>query len=98
MKITADIRVQPVKFTTSASKMVAGHKAAFEAAGVSALPHDMGLNVQGEAGTVLGVLREILATMHSDGLERAYTSITIESRADAPPSIQEKIKSIQAAG
>ena len=81
MKITADIRIQPVQLHSTAAQMVAGHKSKFESAGLSTYAHAMGLNVQGEARDIFAALRDILSEMHSSGTARAFSSITIEFEA-----------------
>jgi uncharacterized protein YqgV (UPF0045/DUF77 family) len=94
MKITADVRINPVKHVERGAPMVAGHMDEFHRAGLETHAHAMGINVSGEAETFFDTLWKVIGEFHEDGTDRVFTTVVIESRASTPPSIKEKIESI----
>jgi uncharacterized protein YqgV (UPF0045/DUF77 family) len=94
MKITADVRINPVQHVERGAPMVAGHMDEFHRAGLETHAHAMGINVSGEAETFFDTLWKVIGEFHEDGTDRVFTTVVIESRASTPPSIKEKIESI----
>lgn len=54
--------------------------------------HAMGTNVEGELYSVLLAVQKLHLTLHTDGVERVSSRMTIETRSDKVPELDDRVE------
>lgn len=90
----ADVSITVIGQGLSISPYVARCLTVFQRAGLRTNIHALGTNVEGSVSAILDCIKECHSLLHTDGVARIVTNLTLTSRTDRPQSIQEKIHSV----
>jgi len=91
MIATAEIQVIPIGSGVSVRKEVKQAHGILEDAGLHAILHGNGTNVEGEMAAIFDAVRTIHETLHAQGTVRIATFLKIGTRTDKQPSLAGKL-------
>lgn len=95
MKVILDLCLVPFGNVTSLSPYVAACEKVLAAAGLKAVLHANGTNVEGEWDTVFAAVKRCHEVVHGMGAQRVFTVIKMGTRTDRPQTMEDKIRSVQ---
>lgn len=96
MNVIVDLCIVPIGVGVSLSSFVAVCERILEEAGLKAVLHANGTNIEGEWDDVFAAVRRCHEALHAMGAPRIHTSINLGTRSDRHQSMNDKISSVQA--
>lgn len=97
MKVLVDVSVVPIGVGVSLSKYVAACEKVLRDAGLAPRLHPFGTSVEGEWDVVMAAIRQCHETVHAMGAPRVSTTMRLGTRVDKDQSLDDKVRSVQAA-
>lgn len=91
VKAVAEIQVIPIGVGVSVRKEVQRAHQLIRASGLDVQLHAYGTNVEGELGSILGVIQTVHETLHAEGVLRLATTIKLGTRTDKEVSLAGKL-------
>ena len=91
MKATAEIQVIPIGSGVSVREEVKRAHYILEGAGLNAILHANGTNLEGEMRSIFEAVEKIHETLHAEGTVRIATFIKVATRTDKDPSLAGKL-------
>ena len=95
MKVLVDVSVIPIGVGVSLSKYVAACEKVFEEAGLEAVLHAYGTNIEGEWDEVFAAVKRCHEVLHEMGAPRVSASLRVGTRTDRDQSLADKVRSVQ---
>jgi len=92
MKAVAEIQVVPIGAGVSVRAQVRRAQELIRESGLTIQEHSFGTNVEGELGTILGVIARIHEVLHAEGVVRLSTAIKLGTRTDKQPDLASKLR------
>ena len=95
MNVIVDLCIIPIGVGVSLSPYVAVCERVLAGAGLKAVLHANGTNVEGEWDTVFAAIKSCHEELHEMGAPRIHTTISLGTRADRLQTMDDKINSVQ---
>jgi len=95
MKVIIDLCIIPIGIGVSLSPYVAVCEKVLAGAGLKAVLHANGTNVEGEWDTVFTAVRACHEALHEMGAPRIHTTISLGTRVDRLQTMEDKIGSVR---
>lgn len=96
MKVMVDLCIVPLGVGVSLSPYIAACERVLAEAGLKAVLHGYGTNIEGEWDAVFAAVKRCHETVHAMGAPRITTTIKLGTRTDRHQSLEDKIASVQA--
>lgn len=95
MKVIVDLCVVPIGVGLSVSKYIAECEKILKEAGLKAMLHAYGTNIEGEWDEVFTAIKKCHEKVHEMGAPRISSSIRLGTRTDREQTMEDKIKSVE---
>lgn len=95
MKVIVDLCVVPIGVGLSVSKYIAECEKILKEAGLKAMLHAYGTNIEGEWDEVFAAVKKCHEKVHEMGAPRISSSIRLGTRTDREQTMEDKIKSVE---
>jgi len=95
MNVIVDLCIIPIGVGVSFSPYVAVCERVLAGAGVKAVLHANGTNIEGEWDMVFAAVRKCHEVLHDMGAPRIHTTISLGTRTDRLQAMEDKINSVQ---
>jgi len=92
MYVIADICIIPMGVGPSVSEYITRAHAILKDAGLNAMLHAYGTNVEGDFDAVMAALKKCHETLHRMGVPRLFTNIRLGTRTDKAQTMAEKVR------
>ncbi len=96
MKVIVDLCVVPIGAGVSLSPYVAACEKVLSEAGLKAVLHANGTNIEGEWEQVFAAVRRCHEVVHQMGAPRVFTTMHLGTRTDRAQTMDEKTRSVEA--
>jgi uncharacterized protein (TIGR00106 family) len=96
MNVILDLCLVPIGVGVSLSPYVAACEKVLASAGVKAVLHANGTNIEGEWDAVFAAVRRCHEVVHELGAPRVFTVIKLGTRTDRGQTMEDKTRSVQA--
>jgi uncharacterized protein (TIGR00106 family) len=96
MNVILDLCIIPIGVGVSLSPYVAACEKVLAEAGLKAVLHANGTNIEGEWDEVFAAIKRCHEVVHEMGAPRVSTVITLGTRTDRPQTMDDKVKSVEA--
>lgn len=96
MNVILDLCIVPIGVGVSLSPYVAACEKVLREAGLKAVLHADGTNIEGEWDRVFAAVKRCHEVVHQMGAPRVHTIIKLGTRTDRNQTMDEKIRSVEA--
>ena len=96
MNVIVDLCIVPVGVGVSLSSYVAACEKVLSEAGLKAVLHANGTNIEGEWDKVFTAVRRCHEAVHTMGAPRIFTVMKVGTRTDRSQTMEEKTESVKA--
>src|SRR5512135_188773 len=96
MNVILDLCIVPISVGVSLSPYVAACEKVLAEAGLKAVLHANGTNIEGEWDKVFAAIKRCHEVVHEKGAPRVFTVIKAGTRTDKAQTMDDKIKSVEA--
>ena len=96
MNVILDLCIVPIGVGVSLSRYVAACEKILREAGLKAVLHADGTNIEGEWDKVFAAVKRCHEVVHEMGAPRIHTIIKLGTRTDRSQTMDEKIRSVEA--
>ncbi len=95
MNVILDLCIVPIGVDVSLSAYVAACEKVLAQAGLKAVLHANGTNIEGEWDKVFAAARRCHEVVHEMGAPRVFTVMKLGTRTDRTQTMEEKTRSVQ---
>jgi uncharacterized protein (TIGR00106 family) len=95
MNVILDLCIVPIGVGVSLSAYVAACEKVLTEAGLKAVLHANGTNIEGEWDKVFAAVRRCHEAVHAMGAPRIFTVMKLGTRTDRTQAMDDKMKSVQ---
>jgi uncharacterized protein (TIGR00106 family) len=95
MNVILDLCIVPIGVGVSLSPYVVACEKVLKEAGLKAVLHANGTNIEGEWDTVFAAIKKCHEVVHEMGAPRTSTFIHLGTRTDRSQTMEDKIKSVE---
>jgi uncharacterized protein (TIGR00106 family) len=95
MNVIVDLCIIPIGVGVSLSPYVAACEKVLSQAGLKAVLHANGTNIEGEWDAVFAAVKRCHEVVHDMGAPRISTTIRVGTRTDRIQTMEDKVKSVQ---
>ncbi len=96
MKVIVDLCILPIGVGVSLSPYVAACERVLAEAGLKAVLHANGTNIEGEWDKVFAAIKRCHEVVHEQGAARVFTVMKLGTRTDRPQTMEDKVSSVEA--
>lgn len=95
MNVIVDLCIVPIGVGVSLSPYVAACEKVLSQAGLKAVLHANGTNIEGEWDAVFGAVKRCHEVVHGMGAPRISTTMRVGTRTDRIQTMENKVKSVR---
>ena len=96
MNVIVDLCIVPIGVGVSLSPYVAACEKVLSEAGLKAMLHANGTNIEGEWDKVFAAIKRCHEVVHEMGAPRISTILTLGTRTDRNQTMEDKFRSVEA--